>query len=185
MSDWIILRMAASSTLNVAKSLADAGYEVWTPIEVEKRRAARSRKRIEREVPLMPTFVFARCDRLGDLVALSKSPALTYQAWDKELQRIVTRGCPYFRVFRYLDGYPRIADRHLDPLRQAEQRRKTKGKSNNLMAGAAVRYPAAGFEGLTGTVQVVKGRYALVVFPDFNIPVQIEAGGLLPVKAAA
>jgi hypothetical protein len=185
MDDWCILRMAAGSTLSVAKGLADAGYDVWTPVEQQQKRVRASRTRVKVDMPMMPSFVFARDDRLADLLALSKSPGLTYQSWDAEQRKMVTRGIPFFRVFRYLDAYPRIADRHLDPLRQAEQRRQPREKARRLMPGTKVRFPYAGFDGLVGRVEESKGRYALVCFPGFSVPIKIASDGLLPVRSAA
>jgi len=185
MSNWCILRMSAGSTLNVAKGLAEAGFEVWTPIERQVKRVRASRTRVEHDVPMLPSFVFARDDRLLDLLAASKSPALTYQQWDAEQKRMVTKGVPFFRVFRYLEGYPRIADRHLDPLRQAEQRRKPREKRKRLAIGAEVKYPDAGFDGLIGKVEAMQGRYALVCFPGFHIPVKITPDCLIPARPSA
>ena len=129
--------------------------------------------------------MFARGAQLHDLIALSRSPSLTYQVWNSELRHMERRGCPYFSVFRYQGQYPCVTDRALDPLRQAEQRAAPRSKTPSFVDGQAVRCPEAGFDGLVGKVQSSKGRHALVVFPGFSIPIQIDTARLLPSKSAA
>lgn len=182
---WCILRTSGGNTLPVANALVDAGFEVWTPVEIQKRRIGRRRE--QREVPtaITPGIVFARESQLHDLVTMSRSPSLTHQVWNADLRRMEQRGCPFFSVFRYQGHYPRVTDRSLDPLRQAEQRAAPRDKVVALNPGQEVRCPEAGFDGLVGTVQLSKGRHALVVFPGFSIPIQIDVARLLPAKSAA
>lgn len=184
-SDWCILRMAAGRTLAVADALCAAGIEAWTPREEHSRRVPRSTARRSIVAPVTPTIVFARYDRLGDLLALSKSPQQTYQQWDAERGCMVTHGIPYFTVFRFQDGYPRIADRDLDALRLAEKRGAKQQKVRQFMVGDAVRLPDAGFDGLIGEVEDVAGRYTMVLFPGFTLPIKVEPKHLLAVDKAA
>lgn len=184
MSYWCILRTAPSRTLPLASALVDAGYEAWTPQELQVRRVGRQRDRVDVPVPVTPAIVFARYDRLADLIALSRSPSQTYLIWDKELRRMVSRGVPYFTVFRHLDSYPGVADRALNPLRLAEQRRKPRALARVFKQGDPVTYADAGFEGLIGKVEANRGRYSLVIFPGFSIPIQFDPRHLIPVAAA-
>lgn len=178
MTDWCILRMAPSRTLAVARSLADAGFEVWTPTETVTRRVGHSRDRREEVRPIAPGFVFAPYVRVNELAELARSN-LPYRVWDPEQRRMVVKGYPHFSVFRHLDTYPWVADRELDALRLAEQRGKSKVKVPPLARGARVKHPESGFEGMVGTVQGTKGRYALVIFDGFALPVQIEPRQLI------
>lgn len=182
---WCILRMSGSSTLPVVNALIDAGFEVWTPVETQKRRIGRRRELRETPAPITAGIVFAREHQLHDLVTLSRAPSMTYQMWNADLRRMEQRGCPYFSVFRYQGRYPRVADRALDPLRQAERRAAPREKAIALSPGQEVRCPEAGFDGLVGTVQQSKGCHALVVFPGFSIPIQIDVSRLLPDKSEA
>lgn len=182
---WCILRTSGGNTLPVMNALLEAGFDVWTPVEVQKRRMPRSKATREIAMPITPGIIFAREHHLNDLALMARSPSLTYRRWNSESRRMEMRGCPHFSVFRYQGQYPRVADRSLDPLRQAEQRVIPRRKAPVLEAGQEVRLPGLGFDGLVGTVQQAKGRHALVVFPGFAIPVQVEAYRLLPAKSAA
>lgn len=177
-TDWCILRTAVSRTLPLRKALAEAGFEVWTPIEEIVKREGPARKRVADALPITPTFLFARYDRVRELAALSRAQSQTYQVWDAEKRRMVIKGIPHFTVFRHNGTYPKVSDRALDPLRVIEQRSKPKGKVREFAIGEEVRYPEAGFEGLAGTVQGVKGKYVLVSFPGLPVMVQIEARSL-------
>lgn len=176
---WCILRMSPSRTLAVADALKDAGYDAWTPAEELTRRIGHARKRVTVPAPLLPSFVFARYDRLADLVAFSRAPALTFEVFDTELRRMVTKGCPFFRVFRHEGKYPWVSDRALDALRLAEQRGKPIVKARVFQPGEAVKCPDAGFDGLTGVVTTTRGRRALVCFEGFAIPISIPNSSLL------
>jgi hypothetical protein len=145
----------------------------------------RSRKRIERPIPITPSFVFVSRDRLTELIALARSASLNHLIWDKEQRRMVQRGFPQFTVFRSMGAYPRIPDASLNPLRSIERRRKPAVKPTSFAIGDQVQYPDAGFEGLTGKVEGIKGRYTLVQFPGLPIAVQIDPRYLQPVKHAA
>lgn len=179
MTDWCILRTSPARTLTVEESLAEAGLDVWTPKATEVRRQGRERKTVEHDVPILPEIVFARSEHLSRLLTISKSPGMIYRVWDSEKKRMVAHEHPPFSVFRYLDGYPLVSDRSLDPLRLAERRAPQRARQCLIDAGSAVRYPGAGFDGLTGVVQNCQGQYALVLFPGFSIPVKISSRMLL------
>lgn len=180
MTDWCILRTAPSSTLRLAQSLNASGFETWTPIETVERHARRSTKRVLIIAPLMPSFAFSRAARLADLIELSRSPSLTYQVWDSEQRRMVTRGHPYFSLFHSAGEIALIPDRLLNPLRLSEQRVKPKGSARTFRPGDLVRLTEGAFEGLTGTVQGIKGKNAIIGFIGWPIPVTIPQWKLIP-----
>lgn len=183
--DWCILRTSPSQTLKLAASLQEAGYEVWTPVEIVTRRLPRSRRRIEQMVPITPSFVFAAQESLGELIALARSAALSHLVWDKVERRMVQRGFPQFTLFRSMGAYPRVSDASLDPLRALERRLKPIVKPTTFALGDDVIYPDAGFQGLAGVVVGVRGRYTLVQFPGLPISVQIDPRYLQHAKLAA
>lgn len=163
--NWCILRTAAPSTLRLMESLVSAGFDAWTPTVTLSRRLPRSRKRVQYPVPLVSRFVFARADRIDDLVRLA--------ATERKAQ-------PAFSVFRYMGGYPLISDRNLEPLRTAEQREKPKEDRRAFAKGEAVRLAEGAFAGMSGIVELAKGSHVLVCFPGWRIPIKIEAFHLRP-----
>lgn len=179
MTDWCILRCSGGSTLGLAKSLSDAGFEVWSPIEIHERRSPKTRKREEVISALMPSFVFARAQHIADLIDLSRSPTLNYQVWNKEQRRMVTKGHPVFRLFRSDGGYPTVSDRELQPLRLAEKRTAPKPVGKVFNSGDRIKLTEGGFAGLSGIVERTKGAFASVMFPGFNIPVKIATWMLI------
>lgn len=176
---WCILRMSGSRTLPVSEALADAGYSVWTPAETIERRVGLTRKRVQSVAPMLPGFVFADYGRLADLVALSRSPSLTFQVWDAEQRRMILKGCPYFTVFRHDGTYPAVTDKSLDALRVAEQKGRPMSKARVFERGERVKCPDAGFDGLVGVVETTKGRHALVCYEGFALPIKIPVSNLL------
>lgn len=172
-TNWCILRTAPSRTLPLAAALIDAGYRAWTPEETVTRRISRRGGMKKVSVALTPTIVFADYERLPEFVAISRMPPSQ------------SMGLPSFGVFRYLDAYPRIADRALDALRLAEQRGRPREQARSFSRYDAVTCPGGGFEGLIGCVEGAKGKFTLVVFPGAKYPVEIMAHDLLPASAAA
>lgn len=184
-ASWCILRTAPSRTVPLVKALLAGGIGAWTPQQTSRRRASRSKVEKEIVVPITPSIAFAEYEQLPRLVMLSRMPSPMLKAWDDEAQAWIAKAVPPFSVFRYLDAYPRVADRDLDALRVAEQRVRPKGKVRTFAAGETVKLIGGGFEGLVGTVQGMRGQYTLVTFGDWNIPVQIAAVNLLPASALA
>lgn len=167
MMDWCILRMAGPRTLAVAQSLARAGYDVWTPVELQKRRLPRSRVKVEREVVLMPTYAFARAEHLRDLLAETMKPVSSH---------------PAFTLFRHGDRFPLIADQALDPLRLAERKSAPLAKVQPFSQGEQVKLAERGFEGLSGIVETTKGQFTMVCFPGFAVPIKVATMHLLPAE---
>lgn len=170
---WIILRTSGKSTIALAEALTDEGFEVWTPVEHKSMRLPRSKRRNDTALPLLPSFVFAPLDSLPDLLALSHSPALSYRIWDSEQRKMVVKGRPYFSVFRHGGKVPVVQDTALAALRAAERRTAPKVVSRQFMPGETVRMTGGGFAGLWGTIDAIKGKFAVVSFSGFPAPVQI------------
>lgn len=174
MSDWCILRCAASRTLSLASALVEAGYQAWTPVETVVARCNKTRSKDERKQPITPTFVFADYDQLSDLRRLVASPSQCFQVWDPEQRRMVTRGIPYFSLFRFDSRYPAIADRALEPLRRFERQRLPRIEPTVFEAGQKVELNGSGFDGLTGVIEGVRGRSVLVSLPGWPIAVEVN-----------
>lgn len=161
---WCVLRCSNCKTLELAASLTDAGFEAWSPVIREVRHVGEQRTREEFAVPLMPGgYVFARADRLPDLLALSHSPALQYQVWDSAQRRMVVRGHPAFHVFRGGD-HRFVPDRDLEPLRRLERKPRQKHIERTFHVGERVRTDEAGFEGLNGVILEVRAKTVVVAF---------------------
>lgn len=159
MSDeWIVLRTSGRSTLALAKSLSDDGFEVWTPVRTQTIRVPRMNVKREIRLPMLPSFVFARARHLVDLLHLAQSLTTAHRA---------------FSVFHYQDRIPMIADQHLQPLRLSEVRAIPKKDAPTFGQGAGVRVTSGAFEGLKGRVERCKSGYALVIFTDWRRPVNI------------
>jgi transcription antitermination factor NusG len=139
-------------------------------------RARRSHPSEEQRRPLIASYVFAKSDRLPDLLALSHSPVLQFQVWDSEQRRMVTRGHPYFRI----PDMRLVPDEQLAGLRAAEFKRRPKGKPKLFEIGAMVRITEGGFEGLVGIVEDCRGDYATVALDDWGIPAKIATWLLRP-----
>lgn len=157
MSDWCILRTNGRGTLRLARSLSAVGLEAWAPALTVNQRLPRSKRRRERETPLMPTFVFARAQNLEALVALAHRPGHHET----------------FSIFHYMGDIPLIADRDLEPLRLAERRSVPKQRRVTYRPGQTVRVPEGSFGGMSGIVEQSDHRYTLVAF-----------GGAIRVKIA-
>lgn len=168
-TDWIILRTAGRSTLVLAKTLEQDGFDVWTPSRTQTIRIPRMNVRREVTIPLLPSFLFARSGHLFDLLQLEKMPMKT--------RRIVGIREPQyhrdFHVFRYLDSIPMIADKHLDPLRDKEREAIPKKSRPRFDRGTDVLVNNGAFQGLKGRVERCRSGYALVIFTDWKRPVQI------------
>jgi len=161
MVEWCIIRTSPRRTIPVATSLNEAGIEAWTPKVTIVSRAGRTRQRIQCEVPVIEGIVFAKREHIPELVAISRKPGAVYS------------------VFRYQGAVPTVRDRDLDPLRLAERAAAKTARPTPIELGRAVRYPGAGFDGMTGIVQGMDGRFAIVAFAGFKIPVKVSSHLLL------
>ena len=149
---WCILRTSPGRTLGLMTALAAAGYEAWTPRQTQIRRRPRSRATIELDVPIAPTFVFARAVHVRDLAAVEAMPVT---------------GFPAFTLFRHAGRIPLVGDREVEGLRQAEERARVQAmrtKRKRLVMGQTVRIVEGVGEGMVGTVEQGGDKFALVAF---------------------
>jgi transcription antitermination factor NusG len=181
--DWIILTCSNAKTLDLARSLTEAGFDAWSPVETIKLQPRHGKKREDIVRPLMPSFVFAKAMHLAELLALSHSPTLNYRIWDSALKRMVTRGHPYFKLFRPFGEIRMVSDSELDHLRKLEKRRRPKGKAPVFAKGDVVKITEGGFAGLSGIVEETRGGYTTVTISDWAIPVQVSTWLLHPGEA--
>jgi hypothetical protein len=179
MTDWCIIRTSPGRTIPVAASLNEAGIEAWTPNFTIVSRAGRARQRVQRKVPLIEGIVFAKSEHLPELIAIGRKSGMIHRTWSSERRCMVSHDHPPFSVFRYQGSYPTVRDRDLDPLRLAERAATKPARATPIEPGRAVCFPGAGFDGLTGIVQNCEGRFAVVAFPGFSIPVKISSHLLL------
>jgi hypothetical protein len=167
-SGWAIVCPEAGSTLRLAASLNDAGFEAWTPVEMIVGRARKGAKPEPQPEPLMAGFVFVRGDRLHEIIALSHAPSLIYRVWDSELRRMVVRGHPYFRMFRPNGEIRLIPDRQLGPLRETDWTSRAKASARALEPGQRVRLLGGGFDGLRGAVRSSGRSRTKVLIDDWR-----------------
>ncbi len=206
-TDWCILRTSGGRTLNLARSLAEAGFDVWTPIRTIKRPHGKPdqkgrRSTVEIDMPILPTFVFARAGGLS---------ALAHTAGDPVHQH------PPFSIFLHAGRIPligaasvaglqeeeRFAAEQITALRDAETReeqRRIRGaalktKREREKALRAERHDfAIGAEvsvadqqslaGMTGVITSSDGRSAVVAFGG-SLTMTIEAWRLSPHDVSA
>jgi transcription antitermination factor NusG len=181
-SDWFILRTAGRSTLPLAASLAEDGFEVWTPARTQLIRVPRMNVRREIRLPLLPSFVFARARHLCDLLELANMPDKPRRA-PRSSERHSQPAHRDFSVFHHIDKIPMIDDRHLEPLRTKERQVVLKKDAPGFERGAQVRVNRGAFEGLKGKVERCKQGYALVIFTDWKRPVKIPTFLLSEIEA--
>ncbi len=156
---WCILRTSGPRTLAVAGSLKQSGLDAWTPVDMTIKRVGKARERHEKPVAIMPTYVFANALHLGYLLD-------TAQAEDSPH--------PQFSVFHFHDAIPLIEGRELSHLRHIEHKAAITRGAIRFTQGERVTVPDGGFQGLTGEVVKTGGKYTLVAFPGFRIPVQVS-----------
>ena len=150
---WCILRTSPGRTLGLMAALAASGYEARTPKQVQTRQRPRSKLTIELEVPIAPTFVFARAVHVRELAAASAMQVSPF---------------PAFSIFRDASGrIPLVADCEVAGLRLAEERarlRISRQKRRRLVMGQRVRLVEGVGEGMIGTVEKGGDKFALVAF---------------------
>lgn len=160
--DWCILRTSGRSTLRLAQSLCEDGFEAWTPTEVRRIRIPRANIRRDVTLPLMPSYVFARAGHLVDLLQMAAMPF-------KPRRSARSPAHCDFSVMHYHDSIPLIADTQLNALRQIEAKRTPRPKAQRTFAaGVQVRVMVEGgsFAGMKGTVQRSGEGYSVVWVSD-------------------
>lgn len=174
-TDWIILRTSGRSTMRLAETLTEDGYEAWTPVETRNIRIPRANVRRTVKLPIMPSYVFARSSHLIDLIQLS--------AMKPKARRVLNQPAHAdFSVMHYHDRIPIIADHHLESLRSIEAKRTPRQKAERAFApGLSVRVKTEGgsFAGMKGRVERSDFGSTLVCF-DNRMIVKISTSLLLP-----
>lgn len=102
---WALLRTSGARTLKLADSLADHGFEAWTPRATSLYRLPRRREYVDRNAAILPTFVFIRASHLPDISRVLAMPLNPH---------------PPFSVFRYFGRTPLVSDANISTLRTAE-----------------------------------------------------------------
>lgn len=149
---WCILRTTGARTIPLARSLTEAGFKVWTPTHMTSRRRSRSKVVVEREMPIAPTFVFAKACHIGELSRVRLLPVSPH---------------PGFSVFSHGGRVPLVSDAEISGLRAAEDREKLKvmkTQRRSFSIGQAVTMDGGCFSGMTGVIEESHGRFALVSF---------------------
>lgn len=161
--DWCILRTSSRHTIPLSESLAEDGFEVWTPIETRQIRIPRKNVKREIRLPIMPSYVFAQAHHLIDLLQLADMPVKPRRTFGKPAHA----GFSVMHAFG--DQIPLVRDQHLTKLRELEIKKTPKRKAERTFdAGIQVRVGEGGgsFSGMTGTVRKSDKGYTLVCFND-------------------
>lgn len=162
-SRWCILRTSGRHTLRLAASLAEDGFEVWTPIEVQKRAKPSMNAKFEVRVAILPSFVFARSEHLIDLIQLAGATHKPRRGAGMRLPSL-----PDFRVMRCAQMIPFVRDVDLQELRRLETRRRPRQKAQSFARGARVKAApeAMGYGGLIGEVIQSNSSITAVCFSN-------------------
>jgi len=168
---WFILRTAGRSTLTLARTLAEDGFDVWTPSRTHRIRLPRANVKRDVKLPMLPSFIFVRSAHLPDLLTMARMTEKPRR--DPNGGRESKPAHKDFTVFHYLDRIPMVADRSLEPLRQKEMELVPRRAAPQFNHGTKVRVNCGAFEGLKGRVERCKSGYALVIFDDWKRPAKI------------
>jgi transcription antitermination factor NusG len=159
---WIILRTSGAKTIPLSESLAQAGFDVWTPRYIQT--GKKGGKDVETQISIIPTFLFARAVHIADLAEISEAPVSQH---------------PDFSFFRHAGRIPLIADSEIGGLRKAEEQSRVKSRRSKrraLVMGQRVKFTQGAFAGMGGEVVKLNrnGKAALVAFGG-GLNVEIEA----------
>lgn len=185
MTDWCILRTAGRDTMRLARTLAEDGFDVWTPIETRTMCVPRANVKREVQLPIMPRYVFARAGHLIDLLELAAMPVKPRRG-----ARMRDPAHVGFSVLHCFGGIPLIADRHLVELRKIEVKRTPFRKAERaLPIGIGVRINGGSFGGLKGTVDKSnRGKTIVCLNPRFSVEIPtslLELDGVCAPEHAA
>jgi hypothetical protein len=156
--------MAAPRTVTVVQSLRRVGIKAWTPTEWVPCRATRTRKRVKKPLALLSTFAFAPVGHMLELVAIVADPMSKH---------------PDFSILRHGDGFALIDDADLESLRTYEKDMQ-RATDRSLPApvfkiGDDVKLPKRdAFASMNGVIEARQGKFYLVGFPGWAIPVKVE-----------
>lgn len=172
MSDWCILRTSGRHTLVLAQTLADDGFEVWTPVETRTISVPRMNAKRQVRLPIMPSYVFARAVHLVDLLRMAEMPVKPRRVKPQEGDENRSPSHSDFSVMHAFDGIPMVADRHLVELRKIENKLTPRPRAAySFPRNASARVQGGVFGGLTGVV--VRSS------PDTTV---LRFGGSFPVE---
>ena len=132
-SGWCILRAQGRHTISLAETLAEDGFEVWTPIEVRTVKVPKATIKRELRQPIMPSYIFARAHHLGELFKLARLPVKPRRG-----DGLRKPAHANFRVMMMGEKIPVVSDRHLRALRRLEA--KSRPRSAKVESGT--RYGA-------------------------------------------
>lgn len=171
---WCILRTRGRSTLRLAETLADDGYEVWTPVETRKIQIPRANVKRSVRLAIMPSYVFAKAHHLFDLIMLADQPVKGRVGWEKGYRRDKDGNElePHadFDVMRCPSGIPMVTDAQLTALKDLEAKLtpKEKRKAERTFApGVSVKVMGGGsFAGMSGKVERSDYCHTVVCFND-------------------
>lgn len=168
MSNWIILRCSGRTTMRLAETLTEDGYEAWTPVETRMMRIPSANVRRPVRLPIMPSYVFARAHNLIDLIQLAGMSV-------KPRRQLNQPAHADFSVMRCNERFPVIADHHLQGLRTIEAKRTPKKKAIPLPPGMTVKVKQEGgsYAGMKGKVERSKEGWTLVCI-DNRLTVKIS-----------
>jgi hypothetical protein len=173
---WIILRTSGARTLRLLRSLAEDGYEVWSPVKTESRRKPRANARVDIEVPVTAGFIFARLRHLVDLLDLAAMPEKPRRGPGGSKPAHIR-----FSVFHDQRGVPIVTERELDRFREHLSRQPKPSKW--FLRGDKVRASDGSFGGLQGAVVRSKKGETVVDFGGFLGHVKISTFILQPIEA--
>lgn len=147
---WCILRTSGRHTLRLAATLAEDGFEVWTPAETKRIRIPRANVRREVTLPIMPSYIFAKAGHLVDLLQLAAKPV-----------------GDSFSVMRHGERIAMVTDESLQALRRLEAKRALTRKSvRTFEAGVevVVKIEGGSFAGMRGKVERSDHGHTLICF---------------------
>lgn len=154
--DWIILRTKPRKTLLLARSLAEDGFDVWTPIETRPVQVPHSSARHPAPLPMLPTYLFARSTHLLALVALAamedkpRRGAGCRMPAHPDFSVMIRDGHVVFVPARSISTFKR----RLQTIEDCRAGRPARHRSSKALAkGEAVRIPEGVAGGLTGHVK--------------------------------
>jgi transcription antitermination factor NusG len=144
---WCILRTKPSATLRLAGSLASAGFDVWTPVEIVQPVPGLKRKGPQ---AMIPRYVFAKGHHADELLSMSYGRHRHAQ----------------FHLVMIADRVARVRDANLQQLRDAETMSVAMSVPRKHMSpysrGSRVRITRGGCTGMSATVETSDGREAKV-----------------------
>lgn len=184
MTDWCILRCAGRSTLPLAESLAEDGFDVWTPVEMRMVSVPRMTAKREVRLPIMGSYVFARTCHLVDLLQLAGMGFKPRRGAGLQLS-----AHPDFSVLHAFGRIPLVAEIHLANLRRIEAKRTPrKNAAYAYPRNQKVRVKSGAGEGKIGVVirstpaktQILCSgdRHAFEIPTSFLEPDSIDEPGL-------